>query len=60
MSHPASTRRPRAQRGVAAVDYVPIVSANAFPGAPLQYPTFATVTPVATLGHQPGAAGHCP
>jgi hypothetical protein len=42
------------------IDYVPIVSANFFPGAPLQYPTFATVTPVATLGHQPGVAGHCP
>ena len=41
------------------VDYVPIISANFFPGAPLKYPTFATVTPVATLGHQPGAAGNC-
>ncbi|MES2316965.1 MAG: TadE/TadG family type IV pilus assembly protein [Pseudomonadota bacterium] len=41
------------------VDYDPIISANFFPGAPLQYPTFATVTPVATLGHQPGAAGTC-
>jgi hypothetical protein len=42
------------------VDYVPIISANFFPGAPLKYPTFATVTPAATLGHQPGVAGHCP
>lgn len=41
------------------VDYDPIISANFFPGAPLKYPTFATVTPVATLGHQPGAAGQC-
>jgi hypothetical protein len=41
------------------VDYVPIISANFFPGAPLQFPTFATVTPVATLGHQPGVAGNC-
>jgi hypothetical protein len=42
------------------VDYVPIISANFFPGAPLKYPTFATVTPAATLGYQPGVAGHCP
>lgn len=42
------------------INYVPIVGANFFPGAPLQYPTFATVAPVATLGHQPGVAGHCP
>lgn len=41
------------------VPYVPIISANFFPGAPLHYPTFATVTPVATLGHQPGVAGNC-
>lgn len=42
------------------VDYVPIISANFFPGAPLHYPTFATVMPVATLGHRPGVAGNCP
>jgi hypothetical protein len=42
------------------VNYDPLISANFFPGAPLQYPTFATVTPAATLGHQPGVAGHCP
>jgi len=41
------------------VDYQPIISANFFPGAPLQYPTFATVTPVTTLGHRPGVAGNC-
>lgn len=41
------------------VPYEPIVSANFFPGAPLHFPTFATVTPVATLGHQPGVAGNC-
>lgn len=41
------------------LDYDPIISANFFPGAPLKYPTFATVTPVATLGRQPGAAGNC-
>lgn len=41
------------------VDYGPIISANFSPGAPLKYPTFATVTPVATLGRQPGAAGQC-
>jgi hypothetical protein len=42
------------------VDYVPIISANFFPGAPLQFPTFATVTPAATLGYQGGVAGNCP
>ena len=42
------------------VNYVPIISANFFPGAPLYYPTFATVMPVAALGHQPGVAGNCP
>lgn len=42
------------------VNYVPIISANFFPGAPLHYPTFATVMPVASLGHQPGVAGNCP
>lgn len=41
------------------VDYVPIVGADFFPGGPLQIPTFATVTPVATLGYRPGAAGSC-
>ncbi|MFL6660281.1 MAG: TadE/TadG family type IV pilus assembly protein [Massilia sp.] len=41
------------------VNYQPIISANFFPGAPLQYPTFATITPVATLGHRPGVAGNC-
>jgi hypothetical protein len=52
-----------AESGAAActrVNYVPLVSANFFPGAPLHYPTFATVTPAATLGHQPGATSHCP
>lgn len=42
------------------VDYVPMVGADFFPGGPLQFPTFATVTPVSTLGHQPGSAGSCP
>jgi hypothetical protein len=41
------------------VNYEPVLSANFFPGAPLHFPTFATVTPVATLGHQPGVAGNC-
>lgn len=41
------------------VNYVPLVSANFFPGAPLKFPTFATVTPVSTLGYQPGVAGTC-
>jgi hypothetical protein len=41
------------------VDYVPIVGADFFPGGPLQFPTFATVTPVATLGYRPGVAGAC-
>lgn len=41
------------------VNYQPLISANFFPGAPLHFPTFATVTPVATLGYQPGAAGTC-
>lgn len=41
------------------VPYEPIIGANFFPGAPLHFPTFATVTPVATLGHQPGVAGNC-
>jgi len=41
------------------VDYVPMVGAGFFPGGPLQFPTFATVTPVATLGRQPGAASTC-
>lgn len=41
------------------MDYVPMVGVNFFPGGPLQFPTFATVTPVATLGHQPGSAGGC-
>lgn len=39
------------------VNYVPLVGADFFPGGPLRYPTFATITPVATLGHRPGAAG---
>ncbi|HEU4775802.1 MAG TPA: TadE family protein [Telluria sp.] len=43
----------------ARVPYEPIIGANFFPGAPLHFPTFATVTPVATLGHQPGVAGNC-
>lgn len=42
------------------VDYVPIISANFFPGAPLLYPTFATITPAGTLGYQPGVASNCP
>jgi hypothetical protein len=42
------------------VDYVPIVGAYFFPGGPLKIPTFATVTPVSTLGYQPGAANTCP
>lgn len=46
--------------GCTRVDYVPMVGANFFPGGPLQFPTFATVTPVSTLGHQPGSAGSCP
>ncbi|SHH40781.1 TadE family protein [Massilia sp. CF038] len=41
------------------VEYVPIIGANFFPGAPLHFPSFATVTPVATLGYQPGVAGNC-
>jgi hypothetical protein len=41
------------------VPYEPVIGANFFPGAPLHFPTFATVTPVATLGHQPGVAGNC-
>jgi hypothetical protein len=41
------------------VNYEPIIGANFFPGAPLYFPTFATVTPVATLGHLPGVAGNC-
>jgi hypothetical protein len=45
--------------GCARVNYVPMIGANFFPGAPLHFPTFATVTPVATLGHQPGVAGNC-
>jgi hypothetical protein len=43
----------------ARVDYQPIVSANFFPGGPLQFPTFATVTPAGTLGYSPGAPGSC-
>lgn len=43
----------------ARVDYQPIVSANFFPGGPLQFPTFATVTPAGTLGYTPGAPGSC-
>lgn len=43
----------------ARVDYVPLTGTNFFPGAPLQFPTFATITPVATLGHRPGVAGNC-
>lgn len=42
------------------VEYAPVVSANFFPGAPLHYPTFATITPAAALGYRPGAAGNCP
>lgn len=42
-----------------ALNYDPIIGANFFPGAPLKYPTFATVTPAATLGYQPGTAGNC-
>jgi hypothetical protein len=52
-----------AESGAAAcpkVEYVPIISANFFPGAPLHYPTFATITPAAMLGYQPGVAGSCP
>lgn len=45
--------------GCSRIDYVPLVGAAFFPGGPLQYPTFATVTPVATLGHQPGSPGNC-
>ncbi len=41
------------------VDYVPIVGAGFFPGGPLQFPTFAAVTPVTSLGLSPGAAGSC-
>ena len=41
------------------LDYVPMVGAAFFPGAPLQFPTFATVTPVSTLGYQPGTGGNC-
>lgn len=41
------------------VPYVPVIGASFFPGGSLQFPTFATVTPVATLGHQPGVAGNC-
>lgn len=42
------------------VNYVPLVGADFFPGDPMKIPTFATVTPVATLGHQPGSAASCP
>lgn len=52
-----------AQSGGAActqVNYVPVIGANFFPGAPLYYPTFATVMPAGTLGHQPGVPGNCP
>lgn len=42
------------------VDYAPLIGANFFPGGPLKIPTFATVTPVSALGHQPGAATTCP
>lgn len=41
------------------VDYQPIVGANFFPGGPLQFPTFATVTPAGTLGYSPGVPGSC-
>lgn len=41
------------------VNYVPIMGARFFPGGPLQFPTFATVTPAGTLGFKPGATGNC-
>lgn len=41
------------------VDYVPLVGVATFPGGPLRFPTFATVTPVTTLGYQPGGATSC-
>jgi len=41
------------------VEYVPIVGADFFPGDRWLFPTFATVSPVATLGYQPGIAGTC-
>lgn len=40
-------------------NYVPIMGAAFFPGGPLQYPTFATVTPAGTLGYKPGASSNC-
>ena len=40
-------------------DRANIVGANFFPGGPLQFPTFATVTPAGTLGYSPGVPGSC-
>jgi hypothetical protein len=42
------------------VGYVPLISANFFPGDPISYPTFSTIAPAGTLGYQPGVPGHCP
>ena len=47
------------QGGCTRVDYKPILNADFFPGAPLQIPTFATVTPAGSLGYQPGVPGNC-
>ncbi len=43
------------------VDYVPLVGGAFFPAGTLLFPTFTTITPVASLGIQPGfASGSCP
>ncbi len=41
------------------VVYESIMGTEFFPGAPLTYPTFATITPAGTLGFQPGVSGNC-
>ena len=52
---------PRAAHGVPVqISCNAIISAKLFPGDPMNYPTFTTVTPAGTLGYQPRVPGHCP
>ncbi len=40
------------------VDYVPMAGTNMFPNL-MRYPTYATMTPIGTLGHEPGVISNC-